>query len=46
MAFIPNDTDAPLDPDQAELDSGDLEILLAGTRGDGVLSGCTVTATP
>lgn len=42
--FIPNYTDATY-PDQAEPDSGDFAVLLAGTRGNGVLSGCEVTST-
>lgn len=43
MPFIPNYSDATY-PDVAEPDSGDFEILLAGAKGDGVLSGCAVTA--
>jgi hypothetical protein len=43
MPFIPNQPTAGF-PDQAEPDSIDFEILLAGVKGDGVLSGCAVTA--
>jgi hypothetical protein len=43
MPFIPNAPDAA-NENQAELDSVDLEILLAGIKGDGVISGCAVTA--
>lgn len=44
MAFIPNEGDAPLDGEQAELDSVDLTIILDGVRLRGVKSGCAVTA--
>lgn len=43
MPFIPNAPSAGF-ADQAEPDSIDFEILLAGLKGDGVLSGCAVTA--
>lgn len=43
MAFIPNKAGAGFD-DQAEPDSVDFEFLLAGIKGDGVFSGCAVTA--
>ena len=43
MAFIPNEGDAPLNGEQAELDSVDVTIILDGTRLRGVKSGCAVT---
>lgn len=43
MTFIPNSPSASF-ADQAEPDSVDFDILLAGIRGDGVISGCAVTA--
>lgn len=44
MAFtIPHESDAAFG-DQAELDKGDFAILVAGIAGDGVISGCAVTA--
>jgi hypothetical protein len=46
MAFIPNEGDAPLDGEQAELDSVDLTIILDGFRLRGVKNGCGVTAGP
>lgn len=43
MSFtIPNVGDAAF-PDQAEPDSGDLQIMAAGSGGTGVVSGCAVT---
>lgn len=41
--FIPNAPAAGF-PDQAEPDSADFDILTAGITGDGVISGCAVTA--
>lgn len=43
MPFIPN-YDSAAFPVQSEPDSVDFEILLAGIKGDGVLSGCAVSA--
>ncbi len=44
MAFtIPNES-AALTPKQAEPDKGDIDILVAGIGGAGVVSGCAVTA--
>jgi TolB-like protein len=43
MPFIPNQPTAGFQ-DQAEPDSVDFEVLLAGIVGDGVLSGCAITA--
>ena len=44
MAYaIPNLADAS-NADQAELDSVDIDILVQGLQGDGVVSGCAVTA--
>jgi len=42
MTFLPNEADATY-PDQAEPDSVDFEILLAGIKLTGVVSGCAVT---
>jgi len=49
MSFeIPNDPAAPVHPaafaDQAEPDAVDWDILVAALKGDGVISGCAVTA--
>lgn len=45
MAFtIPNKPSAGISDEQAEPDSVDLDILVAGIGGDGVASGCAVTA--
>ena len=44
MAFsIPNEADAG-NPNQAEVDKVDIDILVAGIDGTGVVSGCAVTA--
>ena len=40
---IPNEADA-FHPDQAEPDKADIDILVAGHGGTGVVSGCAVTA--
>jgi len=42
MPFLPNEADATYE-DQAEPDSVDFEILLAGIGLTGVVSGCAVT---
>lgn len=44
MPFLPNEQDAALDGEQAELDSVHLTILLDGFRLRGVKSGCVVSA--
>lgn len=42
MSFtVPNEATAAF-PDQAQLDSVDIDVLRAGARGDGVVSGCAV----
>jgi hypothetical protein len=41
---VPNAVDAPTYPQQARLDSRDLDILAAADAQTGVLSGCAVTA--
>lgn len=43
MPFVPNFSDAAYGA-QSEVDSGDFEILLDGVEGNGVVSGCAVTA--
>lgn len=43
MFTIPNAADAA-DPNQAEPDKVDIDILVAGISGDGVVSGCAVSA--
>lgn len=46
---IPNESDSNTNigrVDQAEVDTGDIAMLTAGIAGDGVLSGCQVTAQP
>lgn len=44
MSFlIPNDADAAF-TDQAEPDSVDFDILIAGLNGDGIMNGCAVSA--
>lgn len=43
MPFIPN-YDSAAFPVQSEPDSVDFDIILAGVKGDGVVSGCGVTA--
>src|SRR3990167_8658488 len=40
---IPNEADAAF-ADQAEPDKVDIDILVAALKGDGVISGCAVTA--
>lgn len=40
---IPNEVDA-FNPRQAEPDKGDIDVLVAGLKGEGVLSGCAVSA--
>lgn len=42
---IPNEADA-FHPDQAEPDRVDVDILVTGISGDGVVSGCEVSAIP
>lgn len=42
QSFIPNEADAG-DANQAEVDSIDFQILLAGIRGAGVIEGCAPT---
>ncbi len=44
MAFTVPNAGAAGFPDQAEPDAVDLDILVQGIQGDGVLSGCAVTA--
>lgn len=45
MAFsIPNEADAVVSERDAELDSVDVDILVAGFDGDGVVSGCAITS--
>ncbi len=43
MSFLPNEGGAPLDPEQAELDSIDITVILDGFQLHGVKSGCAVT---
>jgi len=41
---IPNEANAPLNSDQAEIDAVDLKILASGSQRCGVVDGCAVTA--